>query len=132
MVAISSFHGVSNEGRIPSNDCAFAVWDRFPVSPGKALVGPHRSTARWWDLDETQRAASLGLTGVTRAIIDCRVHPGGSNVASKDGPAALRTVEQFRHHIVPRHPYCSTGPSGGIRHMFPDRANRLADRDRTR
>jgi diadenosine tetraphosphate (Ap4A) HIT family hydrolase len=40
---------------------AFAIADRFPVSPGHALVIPRRFITSWWEATDQERADMLAL-----------------------------------------------------------------------
>ena len=39
---------------LASNDLAFAILDRFPVSEGHTLVIPKRLVSSWWDATEAE------------------------------------------------------------------------------
>lgn len=44
----SPFLGVPEQDWLLSNDTAFAIADRFPVSRGHTLVIPRRQISTWW------------------------------------------------------------------------------------
>ena len=46
---------------LASNDLAFAILDRYPVSEGHTLVIPKRLVSGWWDATEAEQHALLSL-----------------------------------------------------------------------
>ena len=72
---------------LASNHLAFAIRNRFPVSPGHTLIVPHRHVAQWWDATRDEQSAILDLVDHVRHLLfdddeRARVLPG---VASPDG-----------------------------------------------
>jgi hypothetical protein len=57
----SPFLAVPASEWLAANDSAFAIADRFPVSPGHALVVPRRVIATWWEATGDERAGMLAL-----------------------------------------------------------------------
>ena len=120
------FHAVPQDDWIAANGTGFAIWDRFPVNPGHALVVPHREVTRWWDLSAEEQAKLLALAGLVRREVEARHAPDGYNIGFNDGEAAGQTVDQFHLHVIPRYAGDVPDPRGGIRHVIPDRGNYLA------
>jgi len=46
---------------LASNALAFAIRDKFPVSPGHVLVISRRCVATWWEATAEERAAIFEL-----------------------------------------------------------------------
>jgi diadenosine tetraphosphate (Ap4A) HIT family hydrolase len=120
------FGSIDPDQWITANDTGFAVWDRFPVGPGHALVVPRRRVGRWWDLTPTEQADLMALTAATRSIIDGLHHPDGYNIGINDGAAAGQTVDQLHIHLIPRYAGDVADPRGGIRHVIAGRGNYLS------
>jgi len=125
----SPFHEVGSSERIASNDFGFSIWDRFPVNPGHALVVPHRSVYRWWDLSLDEQAGLLEVLSRTRSVIEELHQPDGYNVGFNDGEPAGQTVTQFHLHLIPRYLGDVADPRGGVRHVIPERGNYLRTPD---
>lgn len=123
----SVFHAIDTEDWVAHNPGGFAVWDRFPVGRGHALVVPHRRVSRWWDLTGAEQAHLGDLVAATRDVIDRLHQPDGYNIGFNDGVAAGQTVGQFHIHVIPRYTGDVADPRGGIRHVIASRGNYLAD-----
>jgi diadenosine tetraphosphate (Ap4A) HIT family hydrolase len=67
----SPFLAVPTSEWLAANDHAFVIADRFPVSPGHALVVPRRAIATWWE-------ASAAPQKSLRGSLDHGVGPPGS------------------------------------------------------
>lgn len=125
MVDISPFRDVPPTEWIASNRSAFAIWDRFPVSPGHALVVPFRLVPTWWDASEEEHADLMALATEVKEVIDEIHRPSGYNLGFNAGEAAGQTVAHLHLHVIPRYPGDVPDPRGGVRHVIPDRGNYL-------
>lgn len=105
------------------NSLAFAIRDRFPVSPGHTLVIPRRLVATWFDATREEQLAILELVDVTRQQLDAEFAPHGYNVGFNAGRAAGQTVFHLHVHVIPRFDGDVPDPRGGVRHVIPDRGN---------
>ena len=65
----SPFLAIPRDRWFASNHLAFAVLDRFPVSPGHILVVPRRVVAQWWDADRDEQTAILDLVDDVRDLL---------------------------------------------------------------
>jgi diadenosine tetraphosphate (Ap4A) HIT family hydrolase len=50
------FCSLSQDNSIYSGNLVFAIWDRYPVSPGHALIIPRRHCATWFDATPAETA----------------------------------------------------------------------------
>ena len=114
---------------VSSNRVAFAIADKFPVSPGHTLVVPRRLIATWWDATAEERLGLLELVDTVKEILDREHHPGGYNVGFNAGAAAGQTIDHLHIHVIPRYTGDTFDPRGGIRHALPGRGNYLAESD---
>jgi diadenosine tetraphosphate (Ap4A) HIT family hydrolase len=123
----SPFLKVHSSEWIAANDLAFAIYDKFPVSKGHALVISKRLIATWFDASDAEQAAMMSLVGEVRRSLDERLHPkpDGYNVGFNSGIAAGQTVPHVHVHVIPRYHGDVTDPTGGIRHVIPGKANYL-------
>jgi diadenosine tetraphosphate (Ap4A) HIT family hydrolase len=96
-MADSPFLANAQSEWIAHNEHAFAIWDRFPVSPGHVLVISRRPVATWFDAYEQEQASILKLITVVRNHLDeiLKPRPDGYNVGFNVGEAAGQTVMHF-------------------------------------
>lgn len=113
---------------IVSNESAFAFFDRYPVSPGHALVVTKRLVPDWFAATEEERVDVMRLVGEVKAHVDrtLPVRPDGYNVGFNCGEAAGQTVMHLHVHVIPRYAGDMADPRGGVRHVIPEKGNYLA------
>ncbi len=104
------------------NALAFAVRDRFPVSPGHTLVVPKRLVGSWFDATRDEQHALLDLVDEVKHLLDATHHPDGYNVGFNAGVAAGQTVMHLHVHVIPRSLGDVVDPRGGIRWVLPKQA----------
>jgi superfamily II DNA or RNA helicase/diadenosine tetraphosphate (Ap4A) HIT family hydrolase/HKD family nuclease len=121
----SPFLNVPASDWLAANESAFVIADRFPVSPGHALVVPRRVIATWWEADERERAEMLALVDEVKRQLDTELRPDGYNVGFNAGAAAGQTVRHLHIHVIPRYRGDVQDPRGGVRHVKPGKANYL-------
>jgi len=112
---------------IASNALAFAIEDRYPVSPGHALVVPRRPIATWFEASRDERQAIFDLVDEVKQLLDARTpSPDGYNIGINSGAAAGQTVMHLHVHVIPRYQGDVPDPTGGVRHVIPGKGNYLA------
>lgn len=121
----SPFLALPDSVWVASNPLAFAVRDRFPVSPGHTLIVPRRLVATWFDATRDEQIALLDLIDDVKRALDAEFHPDGYNVGFNAGAAAGQTVMHLHVHVIPRFAGDVEDPRGGVRHVIPARANYL-------
>jgi superfamily II DNA or RNA helicase/diadenosine tetraphosphate (Ap4A) HIT family hydrolase len=121
----SPFLAIPPDECIAGNRSAFAVWDRFPVNPGHALVISRRLIATWWEATPEERADLFALVDEVKRRVDAEYKPAGYNVGFNAGPAAGQTIAHLHVHVIPRYPDDVPDPRGGIRHVIPELGNYL-------
>lgn len=109
-----------------SNALAFAVRDRYPVSPGHTLIIPKRVVPTWFDASRDEQIALLELIDVVKRQLDQTHRPDGYNVGFNAGEAAGQTVMHLHVHVIPRYRGDMDDPRGGVRHAIPAKGNYLA------
>lgn len=112
---------------VASNTLAFALRDRFPVSPGHTLVIPHRLVATWFDATPEERLAIFELVDDVKRALDAELRPDGYNIGINAGEAAGQTVMHLHVHVIPRFRGDVDDPRGGVRHVIPGKGNYLAE-----
>jgi diadenosine tetraphosphate (Ap4A) HIT family hydrolase len=110
---------------VDSNDLAFAIRDKFPVSPGHTLVIPKRVIPTWWEATREEQLALLELVDSVKVMLDHEYAPDGYNVGFNAGVAAGQTVDHLHIHVIPRYAGDMADPRGGVRHVIPSKGNYL-------
>jgi diadenosine tetraphosphate (Ap4A) HIT family hydrolase len=90
--------------------------DKYPVTPGHLLFVPKYNTVAVL-MDCFEAAVQDGIK---------RVKDGewnGFNVGLNYGPAAGQTVPWPHVHLIPRRNGDMEDPTGGVRHVIPERGN---------
>jgi ATP adenylyltransferase len=108
---------------VAEDDPCFAVYDRYPVSPGHALILPRRHVASFREMTGDEWAAVHRLAGklAEKAQAD---DPSiqGFNLGINDGRAAGQTIPHAHIHLIPRRVRDVPHPEGGVRGVIPGRA----------
>ncbi|MCC6145863.1 MAG: HIT family protein [Candidatus Hydrogenedentes bacterium] len=105
-----------------ANELAVAIRDAYPVSPGHSLILPRRHVGSFFDTSQEERVAMLVLLDAVRGGLERECQPDGYNVGINDGPAAGQTVPHLHLHLIPRYAGDRPDPRGGIRWIFPEKA----------
>ncbi len=108
---------------VAQNQFAFAIEDAYPVNPGHLLVITKRHTATWWDASSDEQHAILALIDELKSKLDAKLAPHGYNVGFNAGKAAGQTVMHLHVHLIPRFEGDMDDPTGGVRHVIPERGN---------
>jgi diadenosine tetraphosphate (Ap4A) HIT family hydrolase len=122
---VSVFLEIPESSRVASNELAFAVRDRYPVSVGHTLIITRRVVADWFAATGAERAAVLALVDDVKRALDGELAPDGYNVGFNAGAAAGQTVMHLHVHVIPRYRGDMDDPRGGVRHAIPSVGNYL-------
>lgn len=101
----------------------FVYQDGFPVSPGHALVIPFRHVGTLAELSAEEQAALFPAVLDAQRRLDERHRPDGYNIAINQGAAGGQTVPHLHVHVIPRYHGDRPDPRGGVRWIFPDKAD---------
>ncbi len=104
-----------------------ALWDGFPVTPGHALIVPHRHVATWFDATAAEQAAITDAISLVRDLIRRHYPADGFNLGVNSGEAAGQTIAHLHLHVIPRRTGDVANPRGGVRHVIPGKGNYAAD-----
>jgi diadenosine tetraphosphate (Ap4A) HIT family hydrolase len=101
------------------------IADKFPISPGHALIIARRPIARFSELTPAEKARLLDLIDWTQKHLTESLNPppDAFNLGLNDGPAAGQTIPQFHFHVIPRYAGDVPDPRGGIRWTIPAKAS---------
>ena len=106
-----------------TNELAMAIHDGYPVSPGHSLIIPKRHVASIFETTPAEQAALWELVVKMRECLLEEHHPAGFNIGINDGVAAGQTVLHLHIHLIPRYSGDQCDPRGGVRWIFPEKAN---------
>lgn len=102
---------------------ALVIDDGFPISPGHALIVPRRHVASLFELEERESGELFELLARARSCLLKEQQPDGFNIGINDGVAAGQTVMHLHVHLIPRYLGDQRDPRGGVRWIFPDKAD---------
>ena len=111
-----------------SNSYAFAINDGFPVSPGHCLIIPKRHIASFFEVTKEEQSALLDLVSDIRGLLVKERNPDGFNIGINVGEAAGQTVMHLHIHLIPRYAGDMPDPRGGVRWVFPEKADYWSNR----
>ena len=109
---------------IDSNELAVAIFDGFPVTEGHVLIIPRRHERDFLLLTPEEVMAVWELA----VSVADRLGAGdplitGFNMGANSGASAGQTVPHAHWHLIPRRDGDRENPTGGVRWIFPEKAN---------
>ena len=120
---ICPFCALSTDRIVISNQHGLVIRDGFPVSDMHSLIIPRRHVTSFFDLEEAERDALLALLQEAKRRLDKECKPAGYNIGINDGTAAGQTIAHLHIHLIPRYQGDCEDPRGGVRWIFPDKAD---------
>ena len=116
---------VGNEVRelITESATALAIYDKFPVSKGHALIIPKKLIANFFDLSYHEQTACMIVLSQAKYIIQKIFNPSGFNVGINIGEDAGQTIFHSHIHLIPRYKDDIVNPRGGVRNILPNKGN---------
>lgn len=100
---------------------AYAIFDKYPVSEGHALIIPKRHCESYFDLTFKEQAACVFMLNKVKEIVSERFKPDGFNVGINVGEMAGQTVHHVHIHLIPRYKGDVDDPKGGVRGVIPSK-----------
>jgi diadenosine tetraphosphate (Ap4A) HIT family hydrolase len=117
------FCSLPPERIVLENAVARCIRDAYPVSPGHTLIIPRRHMGSVFEARSDEWAGIGELLERARRDLDGAFRPAAYNIGINDGPAAGQTVPHLHVHLIPRYAGDCADPRGGIRWLFPDKAD---------
>jgi diadenosine tetraphosphate (Ap4A) HIT family hydrolase len=111
-----------------AHDLALVIRDAYPVTTGHTLIIPRRHVGSFFNVTDDERKAMLHLMDIAKQGLDDEFHPDGYNVGINDGQAAGQTVLHLHIHLIPRYTGDREDSRGGVRWMFPEKADYWSER----
>lgn len=100
---------------------AYAIYDKFPVNDGHALIIPKRHCEDYFDLTFKEQAACMFMLNKVKEIVSLRFKPDGFNVGINVGEKAGQTVSHVHIHYITRYKGDVEDPRGGVRGVIPNK-----------
>lgn len=122
------FCNLENSRILLTNFHAIAIYDGFPVSPGHCLIIPKRHFASFFEATKEEQVALLDLLSEMQELLMREHSPDGFNVGINVGEAAGQTVMHLHIHLIPRYVGDQPDPRGGVRWIFPEKADYWTNR----
>jgi len=119
---------LDNSRIISSNTQSVAIYDGYPVSPGHCLIIPKRHIASFFEATKDEHLAILNLLGEMQQILTKERNPDGFNIGINVGASAGQTVMHLHIHLIPRYAGDQPDPRGGVRWIFPEKADYWTNR----
>ncbi len=108
---------------VDQTNLTFTVRDGYPVSEGHTLIIPKRYVGSFFDTIEAERTELMQALINAKKELDSALNPDSYNIGINDGPMAGQTVSHLHIHLIPRYKGDCDEPRGGVRWLFPDKAN---------
>jgi diadenosine tetraphosphate (Ap4A) HIT family hydrolase len=108
---------------ITESATAYAIYDKYPVSEGHALILPKRHCADYFELSAKEQQACWLLANRVQSILQQQFQPDGFNVGINVHAAAGQTVFHAHIHVIPRYKGDVGNPRGGVRGVVPGRGS---------
>lgn len=105
-----------------------SIMDGFPISRGHALIIPKRHIASLFDATSDEREALYDLLAQVKIELQEKYNPDGFNIGINEGAAAGQTVMHLHIHLIPRYSGDLPDPRGGVRWIFPEKADYWSNR----
>jgi len=106
---------------IGESELCFAIYDKYPVNPGHVLVVSKRHAEDYFDLNEEEVTCMWEMVASMRSFLEEEFSPQGFNVGFNVGEEAGQTIAHVHVHIIPRYTGDMNDPTGGVRHVIPER-----------
>lgn len=100
---------------------AYAIFDKYPVNKGHALIIPKKHCADYFELSFRDQAACIFMINEVKSILDKKFNPDGYNVGINIGEKAGQTVHHVHIHLIPRYDKDVEDPRGGVRGVIPEK-----------
>jgi diadenosine tetraphosphate (Ap4A) HIT family hydrolase len=98
----------------------YALFDKFPVNKGHALIIPKKHCTDYFDLTFKEQSACWFVLNKVKVELEKRFKPDGFNVGINIGSKAGQTIEHVHIHLIPRYKGDVDDPTGGVRGVIPN------------
>lgn len=111
-----------------SDDLAFTIEDKYPVTKYHTLVCPKRHVHSFFDLGTAEYKACIALLAEMKKTISKKDSSvTGFNVGINDGKDSGQTIGHCHIHLIPRRKGDVADPEGGVRNLIPEKGKYTYD-----
>ena len=103
------------------NARCFAIFDKYPVSPGHMLVIPKEHSPDFIPSPLEDKEDAMALVEECTSFLETEYGPDGYNIGVNCGKAAGQSIFHWHIHIIPRYEGDVDVPNEGIREVIPRR-----------
>lgn len=100
---------------------AYAIYDKYPVNRGHALIIPKRHSADYFQLSFKEQSACWYILNATKKVLEEKFKPEGFNVGINVNEQAGQTISHVHIHLIPRYSGDIENPEGGVRGVIPEK-----------
>jgi len=112
-----------DDKRIIENEDFFSRFDDFPVSEGHAEIISKSHIASVFEFSAPQIQSLFSLLDETKNVLKEKFNPDGFNIGINDGESAGQSIFHLHVHLIPRYSGDVKNPRGGVRNIFPKKAD---------
>ena len=102
---------------------AYAMFDKFPVSNGHALIIPKKHCSDYFELTFKEQSACWFMVNKVKQVVNETYNPDGFNIGININHFAGQTVPHVHIHLIPRYKGDVNEPRGGVRGVIPEKKN---------
>lgn len=107
---------------IESNELAFMIYDKYPVTRYHNLIIPKRHVETYFDLYQPEINAINQLIANQKSKLDkLDKSITGYNIGINSGKSAGQTIFHCHIHLIPRRDNDMPNPAGGVRGVIPNK-----------
>jgi diadenosine tetraphosphate (Ap4A) HIT family hydrolase len=106
---------------ITESELVFAIYDKYPVNKGHALIIPKRHCSNYFELTAEEQLACWQLVNELKTVLTERYNPDGFNIGININEDAGQTIPHVHIHLIPRYKGDITQPEGGVRGVIPEK-----------
>ncbi len=104
---------------------SYAIYDKYPVNEGHALIIPKHHVENYFDLSHKEKMSCWFMVDEVKRIVSERFNVNDFNIGVNIGLLAGQTINHVHIHIIPRYKNDVKNPIGGIRCVIPEKQNYL-------
>jgi len=97
----------------------YAIYDKFPVNKGHALIIPKKHCSNYFDLTFKEQSACTFMMNKVKSILEQEFNPDGFNVGININEPAGQSIPHVHIHLIPRYKGDVDDPFGGVRGVVP-------------
>jgi diadenosine tetraphosphate (Ap4A) HIT family hydrolase len=104
---------------IYQGELAYISLDKYPASPGHALIIPNRHVPNYFDCTQQEISELWGLVNRAKRMIEKDHTPDSYNIGINVSKVAGQSVPHTHIHLIPRYEGDVEDPRGGVRNVIP-------------